>query len=201
MLIYIRQFTSAVYCGMLLSKSWVFDQYIYFYSSGDLMPVCRQSGQWQQISTYGRRGALIMKNIKQAKTVIISIIMVIIAYGIMQYMGITCPIKYITGISCAGCGMTRAWIALLHFDINTAFMYHPLFFLPPVALIIFLLRKQLNKKLYYTLFAIILAAFIIVYIYRLFNCHDGIVVFEPQNNIIHRIYVKIAIKKQPVLFN
>ena len=67
-----------------------------------------------------------MKNIKQVKTVIISIIMVIIAYGIMQYMGITCPIKYITGISCAGCGMTRAWIALLHFDINTAFMYHPL---------------------------------------------------------------------------
>ena len=115
-------------------------------------------------------------------------------YGIMQYMGITCPIKYITGISCAGCGMTRAWIALLHFDINTAFMYHPLFFLPPVALIIFLLRKKLNKKLYYTLFAIILAAFIIVYIYRLFNCHDGIVVFEPQNNIIHRIFDKIAIK-------
>ena len=109
-----------------------------------------------------------MKNIKQAKTVIISIIMVVIAYGIMQYMGITCP--------------------LLHFDINTAFMYHPLFFLPPVALIIFLLRKKLNKKLYYTLFAIILAAFIIVYIYRLFNCHDGIVVFEPQNNIIHRIF-------------
>lgn len=142
-----------------------------------------------------------MKNIKQAKTVIISIIMVVIAYGIMQYMGITCPIKYITGISCAGCGMTRAWIALLHFDINTAFMYHPLFFLPPVALIIFLLRKKLNKKLYYTLFAIILAAFIIVYIYRLFNCHDGIVVFEPQNNIIHRIFDKIAIKKLPALFN
>ena len=97
--------------------------------------------------------------------------------------------------------MTRAWIALLHFDINTAFMYHPLFFLPPVALIIFMLRKKLNKKLYYTLFAIILAAFIIVYIYRLFNCHDGIVVFEPQNNIIHRIFDKIAIKKQPALFN
>lgn len=147
------------------------------------------------------KGTLIMKNIKQAKTVIISIIMVVIAYGIMQYMGITCPIKYITGISCAGCGMTRAWIALLHFDVNTAFIYHPLFFLPPVALIIFLLRKKLNKKLYYTLFAIILIAFIIVYIYRLFNCHDGIVVFEPQNNIIHRIFDKIAIKKQPALFN
>lgn len=146
MLIYIRQFTSAVYYGMLLSKSWIFDPDIYLYSSGDLMPVCCQSSQWQQISTYVRRGNFNYENIKQAKTVIISIIMVIIAYGIMQYMGITCPIKYITGISCAGCGMTRAWIALLHFDVNTAFIYHPLFFLPPVALIIFLLRKSLTKN-------------------------------------------------------
>ena len=44
MLIYIRQFTSAVYCGMLLSKSCFFDQDIYFYSSRDLMPVfCQQA--------------------------------------------------------------------------------------------------------------------------------------------------------------
>lgn len=136
MLIYIRLFVyadlyKAVHISCILWYAFIkivfFDQDIYFYSSRDLMPVCCQSGQWQQISTYGRWETLIMKNIKQVKTVIISIIMVIIAYGIMQYMGITCPIKYITGISCAGCGMTRAWIALLHFDINTAFMYHPLF--------------------------------------------------------------------------
>ena len=48
--------------------------------------------------------------------------------------GITCPILFLTGISCAGCGMSRAWIALLHFNIHEAFMYHPLFFLPPQKL-------------------------------------------------------------------
>ena len=119
--------------------------------------------------------------------VAIRLLLIAVAVALVSLMG-GCPIRRFWGISCPGCGMTRAWIALLHFDINTAFMYHPLFFLPPVALIIFLLRKKLNKKLYYTLFAIILTAFIIVYIYRLFNCHDGIVVFEPQNNIIHRIF-------------
>ena len=132
--------------------------------------------------------------------VAIRLLLIAVAVALVSLMG-GCPIRRFWGISCPGCGMTRAWIALLHFDVNTAFIYHPLFFLPPVALIIFLLRKKLNKKLYYTLFAIILTAFIIVYIYRLFNCHNGIVVFEPQNNIIHRIFDKIAIKKQPALFN
>lgn len=55
-LIYTKQFTSAAYYGMLLSNSWAFDPDIYLYSSGDLMPVCCQSSQWQQISTYVRRG-------------------------------------------------------------------------------------------------------------------------------------------------
>ena len=64
--------------------------------------------------------------------VITSVAAVVVLYVILESFGVTCPIKYITGISCAGCGMSRAWIALLHFNIHEAFMYHPLFFLPPV---------------------------------------------------------------------
>ena len=65
--------------------------------------------------------------------VITSVAAVVVLYVILESFGVTCPIKYITGISCAGCGMSRAWIALLHFNIHDAFMYHPLFFLPPVV--------------------------------------------------------------------
>lgn len=121
------------------------------------------------------------------KQIILSIIALIIALGIMQYIGITCPIKYVTGISCAGCGMTRAWIALLHLNVKTAYRYHPLFFMPPVVLILYLFRDKFNKKLYYILIGIVIALFIIVYICRMFNPADNIVVFEPQNNIIHRV--------------
>ena len=30
--------------------------------------------------------------------------------------GITCPILFLTGISCAGCGMSRAWFCVLRMD-------------------------------------------------------------------------------------
>lgn len=46
--------------------------------------------------------------------VITSVAAVVVLYVILESFGVTCPIKYITGISCAGCGMSRAWIALLH---------------------------------------------------------------------------------------
>ena len=40
--------------------------------------------------------------------VITSVATVVVLYVIIESFGVTCPIKYITGISCAGCGMSRA---------------------------------------------------------------------------------------------
>lgn len=37
-----------------------------------------------------------------------------------------CPIKYLTGFSCPGCGMTRALI-MMFYDMKGAFYMHPLF--------------------------------------------------------------------------
>ena len=55
-------------------------------------------------------------------------------YILLECVGITCPIKFITGISCAGCGMSRAWISLLKLDLKNAFYYHPLFWSVPILL-------------------------------------------------------------------
>ena len=104
--------------------------------------------------------------------VITSVAVVVVLYVILESFGVTCPIKYITGISCAGCGMSRAWIALLHFNIHDAFMYHPLFFLPPVVVIVMLLKSKIN-------------------INRMFIGDGNVVVFEPQNNIVFRIIRKL----------
>ena len=112
---------------------------------------------------------------------------VVILYIILESFGVTCPIKYLTGISCAGCGMSRAWISLLHLTLQDAFMYHPLFFLPPVALIIMLCKSKINIKFYKIFMFTIAGAFVIVYLYRMIAGNDNIVVFEPQNNIIFRI--------------
>lgn len=119
--------------------------------------------------------------------VITSVAVVVVLYVILESFGVTCPIKYITGISCAGCGMSRAWIALLHFNIHDAFMYHPLFFLPPVVVIVMLLKSKINIKIYKIIIFTIIIMFAIVYICRLIWSGDDVVVFEPENNILFRI--------------
>lgn len=123
--------------------------------------------------------------------VITSVAAVVVLYVILESFGVTCSIKYITGISCAGCGMSRAWIALLHFNIHEAFMYHPLFFLPPVVVIVMLLKSKINIKFYKIFMFTMAGAFVIVYLYRMFIGTGDIVVFEPQNNILFRIIRKL----------
>ena len=87
--------------------------------------------------------------------------------------------------------MSRAWIALLHFNIHEAFMYHPLFFLPPVVVIVMLLKSKINIKFYKIFMFTMVGAFVIVYLYRMFIGTGDIVVFEPQNNILFRIIRKL----------
>lgn len=123
--------------------------------------------------------------------VITSVAAVVVLYVILESFGVTCPIKYITGISCAGCGMSRAWISLLHFNIHDAFMYHPLFFLPPVVVIVMLFKSKINIKFYKIFMFTMAGAFVLVYMYRMFIGTGDIVVFEPQNNILFRIIRKL----------
>lgn len=109
---------------------------------------------------------------------------VALLYLLLQCVGVTCPIKFVTGISCAGCGMTRAWIALLHLDFSKAMYYHPLFWLPPIALIVFLCRKHMNQKVYKILIFTLIMVFVIVYLCRLVKGNSEVVVFEPQKGAI-----------------
>ena len=125
------------------------------------------------------------------KELICAVTAVVVLYTAMESIGITCPIKFITGISCAGCGMSRAWMAFLHLDIAKAFAYHPLFWLVPIAVIVLLCKSKINIKFYKIFMFTIAGAFVIVYLYRMFIGTGDIVVFEPQNNILFRIIQKL----------
>ena len=125
------------------------------------------------------------------KELICAVTAVVVLYIAMESIGITCPIKFITGISCAGCGMSRAWMAFLQLDIAKAFAYHPLFWLVPIAVIVLLCKSKINIKFYKIFMFTIAGAFVIVYLYRMFIGDGNVVVFEPQNNIVFRIIRKL----------
>ena len=127
------------------------------------------------------------KRKNERKELICAVTAVVVLYTAMESIGITCPIKFITGISCAGCGMSRAWMAFLQLDIAKAFEYHPLFWLVPIAVIVLLCKSKINIKIYKIIIFTIIIMFAIVYICRLIWSGADVVVFEPQNNILFRI--------------
>ncbi len=116
---------------------------------------------------------------------------VVLLYVVIESVGITCPIRFVTGISCAGCGMSRAWLSLLRGDIRMAFYYHPLFLLPVVALLVWIFKNKLPQALYRFIMFTIVLLFVIIYMYRMIVVKGDIVVFEPENNILFRIIRQI----------
>lgn len=93
-------------------------------------------------------------------------------YTFFDVTGIGCPIKFLTGISCVGCGMTRAWISLIHLDIKNAFHYHPLFFIPIIYVMLFVFKDKIPKKIFMLITTIGIILFGVVYMYRIFNPDD-----------------------------
>ena len=102
--------------------------------------------------------------------VIHGIVLLSIPFFIFVY---TCPIRHFLHIPCPGCGITRAYLALLSLDWKAAFRYHPLFFMVlPILLYVphrDILGKRLTDKTETFLFLITVILFISVYILRLFN--------------------------------
>ena len=91
-----------------------------------------------------------------------------------------------------GCGMTRACTSVLKGHIGEAFRYHPLFVLPLLWAVIFWFRERIPVKILKFLLVISIVLFIIVYMVRLFDTGDEIVVFEPEKGLVYRTVVYIS---------
>lgn len=97
--------------------------------------------------------------------------------------GYSCPMRILTGYPCPGCGMTRAYFALLKGDVKLAFYYHPLFLLPIPLVLLIIFEKRMPKKLNTALLSLIVFLFILVYIIRMSkgspvlqgDYHEGII--------------------------
>lgn len=96
-----------------------------------------------------------------------------------------CPIRYFTGISCMGCGMTRAAIKLCMLDIKSAFYYHPLVFFIPVYALLFIFKKKFITA-FNIITKIFIFLFIAVYFIRLFNPQNSIVTANIKDGCIFK---------------
>lgn len=117
--------------------------------------------------------------------VIISFIVLIL---ILYVTGIGCPIRFLFGVCCPGCGLTRAYVSLLHMDLKSAFIYHPLFILPPIIFAIYISNVNSKIKNYVMVTSVIL--FLVLYLFRIFG---GIFITNNElfNKISEPVYINI----------
>lgn len=104
------------------------------------------------------------------------------------YFTFGCPIKFFTGVSCFGCGMSRAAWALLRLDFAQAIYFHPLVFIMPIMAIILLFKGRIPCRVYKSVLWFVFALFVVVYFYRLVFSNGDIVCFEPQNSFICKLF-------------
>lgn len=135
--------------------------------------------------------ALLRKDIKQAKWVIIFII----AYFafMKNFLYSTCPSVLLSGYPCPACGMTRAAICLLRLDFRGAFSIHPFIYAVAAyatafAINRYILQRKMGKFLKLAL-AGLMAGMIIYYIWRMLMYFPG----EPPMSYYSRNLLSIAL--------
>ena len=115
-----------------------------------------------------------------------AILAVALLYLFFHFSGIGCPLHFLTGINCPGCGMSRACIALLCLRFHDAWHYHPLVYSLPFALLVYLFRKKMPLRIYHILIFTFIALFVTIYLVRMLDPTCDIVTFQPEQGFIFR---------------
>lgn len=123
---------------------------------------------------------------------ILTVFTMIVMAIVLFIVDIGCPSRYITGVCCPGCGMTRATIQLLHGNVPKAIHYHPLVFTLPIITVLFICKKRINVYVLNTILTIIIVAFILVYIVRLIDPSNEVVYADIRRGIIYKIFYKLT---------
>jgi hypothetical protein len=129
---------------------------------------------------------------KHLRVYILSAIALAAAFLLLNLFGIGCPIKFLTGISCPGCGMTRATWKLLTLDLPAALDFHPLSVAMPFFAALWLCFTWTKKPTARRVVVIAaVASLIAVYLYRQLTGGDEVVVFTPRQGYLYRMAVEL----------
>ncbi len=99
-----------------------------------------------------------------------------------------CLFKWIFGLPCPGCGLSRAYLSLLNGQISAAFFYHPLFWLVPIIIGVGVFNKKhpilqrIHKSKWFYPLCIVL--FIGVYAYRMLTLFPAVAPMDINRNAL-----------------
>lgn len=116
-----------------------------------------------------------------------ALLSVLAVYAVLAAIGHGCPIRFVTGIPCPGCGLSRAYLALLELDFAGAFRYHPLFWAVPLLFGLCLWYGRKKERAAGIAAAVVGAAFLGVYLYRL-STGDPAVAVDIRSGLIYRMF-------------
>ena len=114
-------------------------------------------------------------------------------YLVLSIFSIGCPLRFISGIPCPGCGMTRAVWHALQLDFISAWYYHPLFFLTPLMLLLFLFESYLPQKLTRIVWGLLLVLFLLTYLLRLLLFQSEVVQVDIRSGAVLRLFYHIFV--------
>ena len=104
---------------------------------------------------------------------------------IAMVLHLPCPILWITGVSCPGCGITRACLFLVQLNIGAAVYYNPAVFAVILAVVLLCISKK--KKTKNAILLVTALVMIAVYLDRMLVIHAPVLQFDPANGAVGRL--------------
>lgn len=111
-----------------------------------------------------------------------------------RFSGVGCPIKWAVGVSCAGCGMTRAIFCALRFQFGKAFYYHPLFWMVPICIFLYLAWGRVPKRAGKYLVWAVAACFAGVYVARLLYSDHQVVSIQIEEGMAAKLWRRFTVQ-------
>lgn len=125
------------------------------------------------------------EKLRQNRELLLILTVVGIYVAVAYILSLKCPVVWITGFSCPGCGITRALVSVCKLDFAGAWYYNPMIFYLIPAVPVFLIAQLCKKdKLMQTLLCVTVGLMIAVYLVRLLILHSPVLETDPANGLI-----------------